>query len=191
MESHLLLLPMVNKVKFILVFILGAVSYLCIDIYQDAKETAGNTQVDTLSESEVVHSSPAIQMYFYIKKYSKKYGVPEDYAFGVAYNESRYRGPLHFSYRTKDLVSSTGALGPMQIIPRFAPHFVGRHLHKNELRDNIELNVMVSMKMLKKWRSISPNWETALGGYNTGHLAVNEYARSIIRKDYKRHWIKY
>jgi soluble lytic murein transglycosylase-like protein len=190
MESPQLLL-MVSKVKFIIVFILGFASYLCIDIYRDSREAAENLGTDTLSETDVVHSSPAIQMYFYIKKYSKKYGVPEDYAFGVAYNESRYRGPLHFSYRTQDLTSSSGALGPMQIIHRYSAPYAGRHVHKKELRDNIELNVMVSMKMLRKWKQVAGTWDKALGGYNTGHITVNEYARSVIRKEYKRHWIKY
>jgi hypothetical protein len=63
---------MVNKIKFILVFILGFASYLCIDIYRGSKGTSENLISIDMSETEVVHSSPAIQMYFYIKKYSKE-----------------------------------------------------------------------------------------------------------------------
>lgn len=45
--------------------------------------------VDT---TEIVNSSPSIQMYFYIKRYADQYCIPEAYAFSLAYQETRYGG---------------------------------------------------------------------------------------------------
>jgi soluble lytic murein transglycosylase-like protein len=142
---------------------------------------------ESLEEDEIIRSSPSVQMYFYIKKYAKKYGVPEGYAFAIAYHETRYQGPLHFEYDHKR-TSSSGAVGPMQIIPKYAHKYAGRKVSEKELMENIELNVKISMQMLKKWYTIYKNWGIAAGAYNTGQPIINSYARSIINEEYK--WIK-
>ena len=174
-----------KKVKLLLAFLAGAVTYLLASLFFAPEPK--DPYLGEMSEDVVVNSAPAIQMYFYIKKYSKQYGVPEAYAFAVAYRGSGYKGPLDMNYEHR-LTSSGGAVGPMQIIPRYAHKFAGRTVTPQELRNNIQLNVKVSMKMLRKWYSIHHNWGLAAGAYNTGQPVMNDYARAIVNKEY--HWIK-
>ena len=174
-----------KKVKLLLAFLAGAVTYLLASLFFMAEPK--DPYLGEMSEDEIVSSAPAIQMYFYIKKYSKQYGVPESYAFAVAYRESRYKGPMDMNYK-HGLTSPSGAVGPMQIIPRYAHKFAGRTVTSQELRTNIQLNVKVSMKMLRKWHSIYHNWGLAAGAYNTGQPVMNDYARAVVNKEY--HWIK-
>lgn len=174
-----------NKVKLLLVFLAGAVTYLLASLFFMTEPQ--DPYLGEMSEEEVVNSAPAIQMYFYIKKYSKEYGVPEAYAFAVAYQETGYKGPLDFDYDHKR-VSSAGAVGPMQIIPRYAGRYAGRPVTSEELKNDIQLNVRVSMKMLRSWYNIHRDWGLAAGAYNTGRPIMNEYARAVANKEY--HWKK-
>jgi len=174
-----------KKIKLLLVFLAGAVTYLLASLF--FMEEPKDPYMIEISEEEVVNSAPAIQMYFYIKKYSKRYGVPEAYAFAVAYQESRYRGPLDLNYDHR-LTSSAGAVGPMQIIPQYAHRYAGRKITPNELKNDIGLNVKVSMGMLRKWYDVYQDWGLAAGAYNTGHPVMNGYARSVINKEY--YWKK-
>ena len=95
----------------------------------------------------IATSPPAKKMYFYIKKYCLEYNIPEEYAFSLAYQETRYRGPLDSLYNHKQR-SVCGALGPMQIMPSTANMIYGTAVEKNKLRSDIDLNVMISMKLL-------------------------------------------
>jgi soluble lytic murein transglycosylase-like protein len=174
-----------KKVKLLLVFLAGAVTYLLASLFFMTEPK--DPYLGEMSEDEMVNSAPAIQMYFYIKKYSKQYGVPEAYAFAVAYHETRYKGPLDLNYDHR-ITSSAGAVGPMQIIPQYAHKYAGRRVTAQELKNNIQLNVKVSMKMLRKWYDIHKNWGLAVGAYNTGQPVLNGYARSVINKEY--HWVK-
>lgn len=174
-----------KKIKFLLVFLSGAVAYLLFSIFSESGPK--DPYLDDITEEEVVNSSPAIQMYFYIKKYSKQYKVPEAYAFAVAYQETRYGGPLDMDYEHRQ-TSSAGAVGPMQIIPRYAHYYAGRKVTEIELKENIRLNVEVSMKMLRKWYDIHKDWGLAAGAYNTGRPIMNDYARAVVNKEY--HWKK-
>lgn len=174
-----------KKVKLLLVFLAGAVTYLLASLFFMAEPK--DPYLGEMSEDEVVNSAPAIQMYFYIKKYSKQYGVPEAYAFAVAYQETGYKGPLDLDYEHR-LTSSAGAVGPMQIIPQYAHAYAGRRVTAQELRNNIQLNVKVSMRMLKKWHEIYHDWGLAAGAYNTGQPVMNGYARAVINKEY--YWEK-
>lgn len=174
-----------SKVKLLLAFLAGGVTYLLAGLFFSPEPK--DLILAEMQEDEIVNSAPAIQMYFYIKKYSKQYGVPEPYAFAVAYRESRYQGPLDLNYDHR-LTSPGGAVGPMQIIPRYAHKFAGRTVTPQELRNDINLNVKVSMKMLRKWYSIYHNWGLAAGAYNTGRPVMNDYARAVVNKEY--HWIK-
>jgi hypothetical protein len=84
-----------------------------------------------------------------------------------------------------------GAVGPMQIIPVYAPPFAGKVVSSEELMNSVELNVRVSMKMLRHWYSLSRDWNLSCGGYNSGKLIVNEYASYCANnKDYKKNWYK-
>lgn len=170
------------KLKLFLAFISGSVLILLLNIFTSNKST--DPYIGEIPDSEIVNSSPAIQMYFYIKKYAKQYDIPESYAFACAYQETRYKGPLHLNY-VHTQTSYAGAVGPMQIIPKWAHAFAGRTVSESELKNNIRLNVEISMKMLKKWHSIYHDWELAFGAYNTGRPVRNEYARAIINNQYQ------
>ena len=137
------------------------------------------------------NSPSCLRMYNSIEKYSKKYGVPKHIAYNVAYKETRYQGPFHWSY-TPSHISSAAAVGPMQIITKWAHRFAGRRITQNELMTNIDLNVMVSMKMLQYGYKRYKNWSQALGAYNTGRPIINEYADYCVgNKNYKGNWIRY
>lgn len=174
-----------KKIKLFLAFIAGAMCFLLADIF--FHPVPKDPYVGEMTEEEIVNSAPCIQMYFYIKKYSKKYGVPEAYAFSVAYQETNYQGPLDFNY-DYDVSSTAGAVGPMQIIPRYAHYFVGRRVTGEELKTNIKLNVETSMKMLKYWHDKYGDWTLAAGAYNTGSPVINGYAIAVKNKEY--YWKK-
>ena len=174
-----------KKIKLLLVFLAGAVTYLLASLFFMTEPK--DPYLGEMSEEEVVNSAPAIQMYFYIKKYSKQYGVPEAYAFAVAYHETRYQGPLHLSYDHRR-ISSAGAVGPMQIMPQYAHKYAGRRVTPQEMRNDIRLNVKVSMKMLRARYNMYRDWGLAFGAYNTGSPCINGYARAILNKDYN--WVK-
>ena len=77
----------------------------------------------------------------------------------------------------------------MQIITRFAHSYAGRKVSSDELRTDIELNIDVSCKMLKKLYGMYGRWDLVLGYYNTGHPMVNEYASyASSNKNYKEKW---
>lgn len=135
------------------------------------------------------NSPPCLRMYHSIEKYSVQYGIPKHIAYNVAYMETRYQGPFHWNYQP-NCVSSSGAVGPMQIITKYAHSYVGKHVTPTELMQNIDMNVMVSMKMLKKWYSLYDDWGLACGGYNTGHQTLNLYGvYCSTNKNYKQEWI--
>jgi soluble lytic murein transglycosylase-like protein len=169
------------KLKLFISFLLGSVLVLLLNIVLSNKDT--DPYIGDMPEDQIVNSAPAIQMYFYIKKYAKQNGIPESYAFACAYQETRYGGPMDLDYNHRK-ESSAGAVGPMQIITRYAHKYAGRHVSEAELKSNIKLNVEVSMKMLRKWYSMYHDWELAFGAYNTGQPVRNNYARSIVREQY-------
>jgi hypothetical protein len=80
----------------------------------------------------------------------------------------------------------------MQIITRWAHPYAGRHVSQRELMTNIDLNVMISMKMLRARYNTSHSWALSCGGYNTGSPIINDYAHyCATNKDYKSLWIRY
>lgn len=174
-----------KNIKIFLVFLSVSVTFLFSGLFFINEKIEDSEFIEELvDENEIIRSSPSIQMYFYIKKYSKKFGVPEEFAFAIAYHETRYQGPLHFEYDHKK-VSSAGAVGPMQIIPRYAHKYAGRVITAEELKNDIELNVRISMQMLKKWHKKFGDWAMAAGAYNTGKPIINAYARSVSNLEYK------
>lgn len=139
--------------------------------------------ITKLSESELIHSAPSIQMYFYIKQYAAEYEIPESYAFAIAFQETGYKGPLDLNYDHKQ-ISYAGALGPMQIMPATARYIEGRDIHHSDLKSNIQLNVEISMKLLRKLKNQYGSWALAFGAYNTGKPVVNQYAENVLKKQY-------
>ena len=91
-------------------------------------------------------STPSIKMYNSIIKWSAEYDIPVQYAFALAYTESRYKGPAHVDYKS-GLTSKSGALGPMQIKLGTAKLFLedGEKVTKKILKNDIDFNVMMSM----------------------------------------------
>lgn len=135
------------------------------------------------------NSPPCLRMYYSIEKYSKQYGIPKHVAYNVAYMETRYQGPFHWNYHPNH-ISSANAVGPMQIITKYAHKYAGKQVTPNELMKNIDMNVMVSMKMLKKWYSLYHDWGLACSGYNTGQKMMNGYGvYCSTHKNYKEKWI--
>ena len=132
---------------------------------------------------------PCLELYNLIEKSSDSFNIPKYILYNVAYLETRYQGPFDWSYNPY-LTSSAGAVGPMQIIPRYAPKFAGRPVTAKELRNNLKLNVEVSCKMLKSLYETYGRWDLVLGYYNTGYPKVNEYASyGSSNKDYTTKWI--
>ena len=68
---------------------------------------------------ESVEGTVSFQMYESIEKWSDSFNIPKHIAYNVAYKETKYKGPFDFNYEHK-LESSAGAVGPMQIITRWA-----------------------------------------------------------------------
>ena len=139
--------------------------------------------LENVSDDNAINSSPSIQMYFYIKKYAKKFSIPESYAFSLAYQETRYGGPLDLNYNHKQQ-SCAGALGPMQIMPSTAVLIYGKYVPKTKLMSDINLNVMISMKLLRVLHDKYNDWGLVFGAYNTGKPCVNDYARNILSRQY-------
>jgi Transglycosylase SLT domain len=123
-------------------------------------------------------SPPCLQMYYAIEKYAPEYGIPLDYAYGIAYYETRYQGPFHWEYDQAQ-GSSAGAVGPMQIMPQYAHPYVDGPFTTQELKTDIEMNVKASMRMLQKLKKLHGDWQLVFGAYNTGRPMINDYARNV------------
>jgi len=121
-------------------------------------------------------------MYYYIEKYSEEYKIHRKYAYGVAYAETRYRGPFDWKYNHAQ-TSYAGALGPMQIMPATAKLINGRPIPNSTLKSDIELNVETSMKLLRRLKNKYGDWKVVFGCYNTGRPIVNDYAHKVYNYD--------
>ncbi len=91
-------------------------------------------------------------------------------AYNVAYLETKYQGPFDWDYHGK-LTSYAGAQGPMQIITRWAHQYAERRITEKELRTNIDLNVMISMK----------TFENAEGGVTGYRPCTILYKGKVVR----------
>jgi hypothetical protein len=124
-------------------------------------------------------TSENILIYYYLIKYSEQFDVPLDIAFAVAKAESGYHGLFHWDYNSK-VKSSANAYGVMQIRIPTANEFHDSTLTKEDLLNNPELNIMLSMKILKHNKDKYGSWELALGAYNTGKPKINTYSEKIV-----------
>jgi len=109
------------------------------------------------------------------------YEVPAEIVFAVLSCETGYQGQNHKSYNGAK-TSSCGAVGPMQIIPRYAKKFAGRSVSHSELRTNYTLNIMVGVKMLAYQYKLYQSWAKVLGAYSSGRPVPNWYSRKVLRK---------
>jgi soluble lytic murein transglycosylase-like protein len=138
---------------------------------------------------EIAEGTVSFQMYESIEHWSDSFEIPKHIAYNIAYKETRYRGPFDFKYEHR-LESSAGAVGPMQIITKWAQKYSRRRVSERELKTNVDLNVKISMQMLRKWHSIYGDWTKACGAYNSGQPIKNEYAIYCVNnKDYKNKWV--
>ncbi len=139
--------------------------------------------IEEIDSVEISNYGAHVQMYYYIKKYSKQYSIPEEYAFSLAYQETRYRGPFDSLYKHNQ-TSPAGALGPMQIMPATAKLICGEVVPKTKLKNDIQLNVLISMKLLRRLHDRYKKWGLVFGAYNTGRPCVNKYAKRILKKQF-------
>jgi len=136
------------------------------------------------------NSPNCLKMYYFIEKYSEEYGIPKHIAYNIAYKETRYLGPFHWSYNHAQ-GSKAGALGPMQIMPATSEFINKEPIGGKKLKTDIEYNVRTSMKLLRYLHNKYKKWDIVCGVYNTGKVMVNDYALYCSEtKDYKKMWIK-
>jgi len=159
-------------------------SIICLSLIALSNcNSATDPYIGDLDSAQVSHAVPSVQMYYYIKKYSDIYEIPTEYAFSLAYHESRYQGPYHFDYNHK-LSSKSGALGPMQILPSTARAVYQKPISSQQLKSDIRLNILISMMLLRRLHNKYNDWMLAFGAYNTGRPIRNQYARNIIQRKY-------
>jgi soluble lytic murein transglycosylase-like protein len=166
-----------TKIKFITVAIIVLTFGLSLTLNAPNSE-ANLGSLPTINEDD----PPCLQMYYYIEKYSEEYKIPRKYAYGVAYAETRYRGPFDWKYNHAQ-TSYAGALGPMQIMPATAKLINGRPIPNSTLKSDIELNVETSMKLLRRLKNKYGDWKVVFGCYNTGRPIVNDYAHKVYNYD--------
>lgn len=147
--------------------------------YFETKEIEDEAEIAVSGNPINSQSPPCLQMYYYIEKYSKQYGIPRNYAFGVAWKETRYEGPFQWKYNPSQ-ESYVGAVGPMQIMPATARMmWKGKVINKNNLKTDIRFNIETSMKLLKHLHKTYGDWKLVFGAYNTGRPMVNQYAIDV------------
>lgn len=143
----------------------------------DQTSNAGNTTHATLIDRS---SPPCLQMHYAIEKYAEAYSIPINYAYGIAYCETRYSGPFDWKYKHSQ-ESYAGAIGPMQIMPSTADlMWKGENVSREKLMNDIEFNVQTSMKLMRKLHDRYNDWKMVFGCYNTGRPCVNDYALNVF-----------
>lgn len=172
-----------NKLKFITIF---TAIILCLILYIKCDHDEVIYDID-IQKNITINDPPCLQMYFYIQKYAKIYNIPEEYAFGLAYQETRYEGPFDWSYNHKQK-SYANAYGPMQIQIPTARGLNKDNISEKILTENIDYNVMTSMKLLRRLKDKYGDWRLVFGAYNSGKPIINDYAIKIYNKQYT--WVK-
>ena len=145
-------------------------------------------ELSELGNSDVSSPTP-LKMYELINHYSEIYKIPKHIAFNVAYLETHYKGPFDWKYKPGQ-TSFAGAVGPMQIMPSTANYVHKQKIPKGDLKNNIELNIRTSMKLLHQLYVRYGNWGIVCGCYNTGRPIINGYALFCMNnKNYQKNWV--
>ena len=140
--------------------------------------TADTGEAYTYSIDE--NSPPCLQMHYSIEHHAKTYNIPLNYAYGIAYVETRYGGPFDWDYNPAQ-TSYAGAIGPMQIMPTTANFMWPKEkISKRQLMHDIDFNVETSMKLLRHLYDRYGDWKTVFGCYNTGRPCINDYAIKVF-----------
>ena len=184
------LLNNMNLREIILLILLtfSLIVYISCDNNREHKRQHNYVNVDLGSKKLNIPQPISLKMYDEILKYSKKYKVPKYIAFNIAYMETKYRGPFHFKYK-HNLSSGAGAVGPMQIMPSTANYIHDEPISTHNLKNDVQLNVKISMKLLSTLYKKYGDWKLVCGCYNTGRPMVNSYALFCVNnKDYRKNW---
>lgn len=145
-------------------------------IYQYSKEVGDNKPL-------------SLDMYEKLEKYSDEYCIPKHIVYNVAFLETTYRGPFDFDYK-HNRTSSVGAVGPMQIMPSTANLINGKKIPVKKLKNDLETNILTSVKLLKRLHDQYGDWAVVCGCYNTGKPIINSYARFCVNnEDYRKNWV--
>lgn len=152
------------------------------------KEVENDQLEGTITLRKVIESTDpsCLQMYYFIEQYADSFDIPKEYAYGIAHAETGYDGPFDWNYNHKQ-VSRAGAVGPMQIMPATAKFVNGFIVKPTKLKNNIEFNVMTSMKLLRILYDKYGDWKLVFGCYNTGKPIINKYALKVY--NYNPTWI--
>lgn len=153
---------------------LAVLTFFYLEVKQEEKEEEVYLEGSPITRE----SPPCLQMYYNIEKYSEKYGIPKNYAYGIAFKETRYVGPFQWSYNHSQ-ESFAGAVGPMQVMPGTAKLMWKKVVPRKDLRDDIRLNVETSMMLLRVLYDKYKDWKIVFGAYNTGRPMVNQYAIDV------------
>ena len=160
--------------------ILGAIMLSVLTFfYFETKEVEYEERIAVSGDPINRESPPCLQMYYHIETYSEKYGIPKNYAYGIAWKETRYGGPFDWDYNPEQ-ESFAGAVGPMQVMPSTARlMWKGEEITRKGLKCDIRFNVETSMKLLRKLYDKYGNWKIVFGAYNTGKPMINQYALDV------------
>ena len=165
-----------TKIKVLLV---AATALVAITVFMTRPTQTLQHELEIRKPNPVtITDPPCMQMYFHIEQYADSFNVPKRYAYGVAAAETGDRGPFHWKYNHAQ-GSSAGALGPMQVMLETARRNNKDTVSRERLRNDIEYNVMTSMKVLRKLYNIYGDWKVVFGCYNTGRPCVNGYAQRV------------
>lgn len=157
-----------------------SISVICIIIVFGVLAVHYRKLSSPITELEKCTMTPAMQMYVAIEIFSKKYRVPKNYMFGIAYKETRFISPLDSTYDPER--SNSGAVGPMQLKYATAKETLSDiKFSKKSLKTDVFLNVECSAKLLRKLHDKYHDWKLALGAYNCGYPTINSYAREIYK----------
>ena len=180
------------NLRAVLLFSITAISCLVIlsslSSLNSSAETILESRIELGKSSGVKTSPTSLKMYELIEKYSVIYEIPKYIAYNIAFLETRYQGPFHWDYNPSR-TSPVGAEGPMQIMPSTAKLINKRSVPVKKLRNDMELNIEISMKLLRRLHDKYPNWAIVCGCYNTGRPIINSYAEFCsTNKDYQKNW---
>ena len=150
--------------------------------YACAKSSREAIAQETLhTEKCIKNTLPSLQVYFSIKRYCKDYDVPEKYAFKVANIESGWKQPIQVNYNPYNKISSTNALGAMQVLPSTARSvWQDKSITEEKLLNDVDFNVHTSIKYMQQLYDEHHDWAKVFAVYNTGYTHLNDYALVVV-----------
>lgn len=161
--------------------VLLLLTLLCFSQISTGKNRKRHRTRHKITRVHKKHSISSTAIHSVVSDYAAQYEVPAEIIFAILYYETGYRGKDHKSYNGAR-VSRCGAVGPMQIMPRYAKKFAGRRVSRSELRTDYSLNISVGVKMLAFQYKLYGSWLKVLGAYSTGKPKPNKYGRKVLRK---------